>query len=41
MWIVELNIAGIRIRRRADKRRHLLGLGLLVPRPVARPSGAA
>lgn len=24
MWIVELNIAGCRIRRRADKRRHLL-----------------
>ncbi len=41
MWIVELNIAGIRIRRRADKRRHLLGPGFMAPRPVMRPSGAA
>lgn len=30
-WLVELNIAGYRILRRADKRRHLLGIG--------RPSG--
>ncbi len=41
MWIVELNIAGIRINRRADKRRHLLGPGLLSPRAILRPSGAA
>ncbi|MCB0924133.1 MAG: hypothetical protein KDB50_06255 [Mycobacterium sp.] len=26
-WLVELNIAGYRILRRADKRRHLLGIG--------------
>ena len=25
-WVVELNFAGCRIRRRADKRRYLLGL---------------
>jgi hypothetical protein len=41
MWIVELNIAGIRIRRQADKRRHLLGPGFMAPRPAVRPSGAA
>jgi hypothetical protein len=35
MWVVELNIAGCRFRRRAAKRRHLFGL------PALRPSGAA
>lgn len=34
LWVVELNIAGYRIRRRAAKRRHLL-------RVPARPSSAA
>lgn len=41
MWIVELNIAGIKIRRRARKRRHLLGPGFMAPRALMRPSGAA
>ncbi len=41
MWIVELNIAGVRINRRADRRRHLLGPGFLAPRAALRPSGAA
>lgn len=35
MWVVELNIAGCRIRRRAAKRRNLLWV------PALRPSGAA
>lgn len=30
-WLVELNVAGYRILRRAEKRRHLLGIG----RPAA------
>jgi hypothetical protein len=41
MWIVELNIAGFRIRRWTRKRRHLLRLA---PSPLelwARPSNAA
>ncbi len=41
MWVVELNIAGITIRRRARKRRHLLGPGFMAPRASMRPSGAA
>jgi hypothetical protein len=39
MWVVELNIAGITIRRRARKRRQLLGPGFLAPRALVRPSG--
>jgi hypothetical protein len=40
MWVVELNIAGIQILRRARKRRHLLRLnsgpvGLRIPPPRA------
>jgi hypothetical protein len=41
MWVVELNIAGIKIRRRARKRRYLLGPGFMAPRALMRPSGAA
>lgn len=41
MWVVELNIAGITVRRRARKRRHLLGPGLMVPRKLMRSAGAA
>jgi hypothetical protein len=41
MWVVELNIAGIKIRRRARKRRHLLGPAFMAPRALVRPSGAA
>lgn len=34
MWLVELNIAGFRIRRRVDRRRHLFTPDprLLMPR---------
>ncbi len=41
MWVVELNIAGVTIRRRARKRRHLLGLGRLAPRHLVGSPGAA
>ena len=34
LWVVELNIAGYRIRRRAAKRRNLFGV------PALRPLGA-
>lgn len=38
-WLVELNIAGHTIRRRAGRRRHLLGVGSLPVR--LQPSGTA
>lgn len=34
-WVVELKIAGCTIRRRAARRRHLLGIGDLVPASTA------
>lgn len=40
-WVVELRIAGCTIRRRAARRRHLLGLpgiGGPVSRPAADPA---
>ena len=43
MWAVEMNIAGFRIRRRAQKRRHLLSvdpMALTSPDLRVRPSGA-
>jgi hypothetical protein len=41
MWVVELNIAGIRILRRARRRRHLLRLNSGLFDPRMRPSRAA
>jgi hypothetical protein len=44
MWVVEMNIAGFRIRRRLQRRRHLLGVNptaLASPDLRVRPSGAA
>lgn len=43
MWVVELNIAGLKIRRRARKRRDLLGpiIGPLASRELPLRSGAA
>ena len=42
MWLVELNIAGYTIQRRAQRRRRLLGLPAPVLRQLAsRPFGAA
>lgn len=41
-WVVELNIGGCRISRRARRRRHLLGLRAPALRQSPlRPSGAA
>jgi hypothetical protein len=41
-WIVEFNLAGFRVLRRAEKRRHLLGFnpGGFIPVPASRPSEA-
>ena len=42
MWLVELNIAGYTIQRRAQRRRRLLGLPAPVLRQLgSRPFGAA
>ncbi|MGI9124758.1 MAG: hypothetical protein ACR2JM_08395 [Mycobacterium sp.] len=41
MWVVEMNIAGIKIRRRARKRRHLLGPAFMAPRDLVRPTSVA
>jgi hypothetical protein len=42
-WVVEVNIAGFRILRSAEKRRHLLGINpriVLPPQLPLRPSEA-
>lgn len=42
MWVVELNIAGCTIRRRAAKRRHLFAAPLPLVGPLlSRPAGTA
>lgn len=40
MWLVELNIAGFRLRRAIRKRRHLLRLGASPLEVWTRPSRA-
>lgn len=39
-WVVEVTIAGCTFRRRATRRRDLLGIGLLAPAQLS-PSSAA
>ena len=41
MWVVELNLGGLRIRRRASKRRYLLAPDLrsFIPRQLPQHAG--